>query len=59
VETGCNTVQFLSEPEISVQYIASIFRVKEQAMPVSAGFLLDLLFDPEDEGGMLLANVGP
>jgi hypothetical protein len=49
---------------ISEEHIASIFRVEEQAEQettnclLHAGFLLGLLFDPEDEGDMLVWKVG-
>jgi hypothetical protein len=30
---------------------------KQQLLPISVGFLLDLLFSPDDRGGMFLRNV--
>jgi hypothetical protein len=47
--------------DASKEYVASIFRVEEQAALIStcfqAGFLLSLFFDPEDGGDMFLRNV--
>jgi hypothetical protein len=38
--------------------MSSVFRVEELNLPpVSAAFLLALLFDPEDGGNMFLLNV--
>jgi hypothetical protein len=54
------------QPDISEEHIASIFEVEEQAKqetcrrrlpPFSAGFLLSLLFGPEDGDSMFLRTV--
>jgi hypothetical protein len=47
---------------VSKEYIGSIFRVKEYVKektlpPISAGFSLELLFDPENGGDMFTRNV--
>jgi hypothetical protein len=41
--------------EVSVEHIISIFRIF--CCLRNAGFLLRLLFDPEDEGKMFVRNV--
>jgi hypothetical protein len=51
------------------EHVAFIFRIKEQAKQdtgklavlaylLHAGFLLGLLYSPEDEGNMFLQNIG-
>jgi hypothetical protein len=60
---GCSLIQVTSVFE---EHTTSIFRVEESAKPSKkpeasrtlrhAGFLLELLFDPEDRGGMLDLN---
>jgi hypothetical protein len=48
------------QPDASREYIASIFRIEMEASlsPASAGFLLGILFNPEDEDDVFLRNVG-
>jgi hypothetical protein len=49
----------LKSTDISEEYVASIFRVEEQAYYLlHAGFLLGLVFDLEDGGEMFLRNLG-
>jgi hypothetical protein len=48
--------------DVSKEYVASIFRVEEQAALLAtcfqAGFFLGLFFDPKDGRNMFLQNVG-